>query len=92
MGNYQRAYDAYSEILSGAFSTANSIRRKDAEGKKDEEAKDVEPVEAKDVEIPREVHLYAACCLFYMQMYQEAEETVTRYDEEESTHTRVSSY
>ena len=29
---------------------------------------------------PREVHLYAACCLFYMQSYEEAEKEVEKYD------------
>ena len=77
LGNYQRAYDAYSEILTGAVQASNSQQRKlEAEGKDGEakagggEAKS----QAEFFEIPREVHLYAACCLFYMQMYKAGQE------------------
>lgn len=67
---------------------SNSQQRKlEAEGK-DGEAKAAggeAKSQAEFFEIPREVHLYAACCLFYMQMYKEAEETVGHYDEEETS-------
>mmetsp|Transcript_2672 Transcript_2672/g.6363 ORF Transcript_2672/g.6363 Transcript_2672/m.6363 type:complete len:635 (-) Transcript_2672:1621-3525(-) len=67
-GNYQRAHEAYEEILSGTMSS--SLRR--GEGK--DEGKEAED------KPPREVHLYAACCLFYMQSYEEAEKEVEKYD------------
>ena len=62
-GNYQRAHEAYEEILSGTMSS--SLRR--GEGKDEGKEAEEKP--------PREVHLYAACCLFYMQSYEEAEKT-----------------
>jgi len=67
-GNYQRAHEAYEEILSGTMSS--SLRR--GEGKDEGKEAEEKP--------PREVHLYAACCLFYMQSYEEAEKEVEKYD------------
>ena len=66
-GNYQRAHEAYEEILSGSMSS--SLRRESKDEGKEAEEKP-----------PREVHLYAACCLFYMQSYEEAEKEVEKYD------------
>lgn len=57
LGNYQRAYEAYGELLGLG-----------------EESK------GDDLELPHEVHLNSACCLYYMQMYKEAEEAVAEYD------------
>ncbi|KAJ1458800.1 hypothetical protein M885DRAFT_512620 [Pelagophyceae sp. CCMP2097] len=86
LGNYQRAYDAYSEILSGAIQSSSAMRRgaKDGDGKDDDEAKETAAAADDDFDVPREVHLYAAVCLFYLQMYKESEETVAKYDEAEA--------
>ena len=34
-----------------------------------------------ETEVPAEVYLFAACCQYYMQMYEEAEGTVAKYDD-----------
>ncbi|KAJ8600042.1 hypothetical protein CTAYLR_001809 [Chrysophaeum taylorii] len=70
LGNYQRAYEAYQEIVGNGESSSGES--KDG-GKRDDD-------DDENVETPHQVHLYSACCLYYMQMYNEAEDTVGKYD------------
>ena len=66
-GNYQRAHEAYGDF-GGTMSS--SLRR--GEGKDEGKEAEEKP--------PREVHLNAACCLFYMRSHEEAEKEVEKYD------------
>eukprot|EP00617_Octactis_speculum_P018662 CAMPEP_0185750798 /NCGR_PEP_ID=MMETSP1174-20130828/9557_1 /TAXON_ID=35687 /ORGANISM="Dictyocha speculum, Strain CCMP1381" /LENGTH=617 /DNA_ID=CAMNT_0028427469 /DNA_START=265 /DNA_END=2118 /DNA_ORIENTATION=- len=42
-------------------------------------------IETHSTEVPNEVHLYMACCLYYMQMYPQAGEKATHYSELEES-------
>merc|ERR1719450_1502805 len=73
LANYQKAVEAYQEVISlgkskrGATTEKNSGKEPDA-GDEDEG-------------IPHEVHLYMGCCMYYLQMYEQAEKETTKYTE-----------
>lgn len=73
LGNYQRAYEAYQEVVGLDANASGEVKD---EGK----SSSTESKTDERVDVPHEVHLYAACCLYYMQMYKEAEESVEKYD------------
>jgi len=60
LGQFQRAFDSYSELLNGA---------------------------SRDAPAPPEVHLYQACCLFYLQMFKPCEDAAQAYTDAEQVRT-----
>jgi tetratricopeptide (TPR) repeat protein len=68
------AVEAYQEIVALGKSKSGS-RSESKDGGKEPDTGD------EDEGIPHEVHLYMACCMYYLQMYEQAEKEATKYNE-----------
>jgi len=64
LGAHQKAFDAYQEIVAQESATSRETKDAAADGE--------EP-------FPSEIFLYQACCLYYLQMYAEAEKKTQDY-------------
>lgn len=76
LGDYQRAYEAYQQIVNSNIDSSTRSEEK-GDSKSSDEAKNAGK---SSFEVSHEVYLFSACCLYYMQMYKESEEMVEKYD------------
>jgi len=74
LANYQKAVEAYQEVVALGKSKQGP-RSESKDGGKEADAGDQEEG------IPHEVHLYMGCCMYYLQMYEQAEKEATKYTE-----------
>jgi len=74
LANYQKAVEAYQEVVALGKSKQGS-RSESKDGGKEADAGDQEEG------VPHEVHLYMGCCMYYLQMYEQAEKEATKYTE-----------